>query len=481
MSVTTISLTKPAYAWAASRIQNPYRPGLSALIILAGDILGLRLLLWGFSRSRFVLRDAPPSNWGQFWPLLPLFLALYWFFDAYPGVNVSPVDEIRRISLANASVFAFIAVVLGLNGARLPSQWLCLSACVAASVAIPTIRSLVRGAGSRFGWWGYPVVLFGDGEITLSVLRKLKSDRHLGLRPVAVVSDRGSARQLQDVAICESEELDRIAAYGVRHAVIIAPELSQPQFVDALERVCNAFPHLVIIPKTDFIGKVEADTQGLMGVRALQVRNNLLLTGSRIAKRTIDFGFCLALIPVVLPLIAMISALVILESGFPVFYSQKRVGHNGCTFHIWKFRTMVHNAAEILERSLASSPELRKEWAENQKLRQDPRITRIGKVLRKASLDELPQLWNIFKGEMSLVGPRPIVHDEIAKYREAYPLYAKATPGLTGLWQVSGRNHTTYEERIACDSYYVRNWSVWMDIYLLARTVNVVLTGHGAY
>jgi len=178
---------------------------------------------------------------------------------------------------------------------------------------------------------------------------------------------------------------------------------------------------------------------------------------------------------------AVITVLIAVESGFPVFYSQKRLGQDGRTFHIWKFRTMVRNAAEVLERSLASSPELQKEWAENQKLRNDPRITRIGKALRKASLDELPQLWNILRGEMSLVGPRPIVHDEIAKYKAAYTLYTKTIPGLTGLWQVSGRNHTTYAERITYDSYYVRNWSFWMDIYLLARTATVVFTGDGAY
>jgi len=142
---------------------------------------------------------------------------------------------------------------------------------------------------------------------------------------------------------------------------------------------------------------------------------------------------------------------------------------------------MVQNAAEILELSLASNPELRNEWAANQKLRNDSRITRVGKVLRQTSLDELPQLWNVIKGEMSLVGPRPIVGAEVAKYKTAYSMYRKMTPGLTGLWQVSGRNRTTYAERIAYDIYYVRNWSVWMDIYLLAKTVVVVFTRDGAY
>jgi len=313
------------------------------------------------------------------------------------------------------------------------------------------------------------------------VLRRLNSQPHLGLRPVAVVTDYISYRQMEEVPVLQSEYLSRIASSGVKHAIVAAPELSQSQFIDVLERAGDAFPHLILIPDTDFLWKVGSHTQDLVGVLGLQVRNNLLHTGSRIAKRVIDLACSTVLALLLLPLMAVISLLIAVESGFPVFYSQKRLGHDGRTFHIWKFRTMVRNAAEILELSLASNPELRSEWAANQKLRNDSRITRVGKLLRKTSLDELPQLWNVIKGEMSLVGPRPIVDSEVVKYKAAYSLYKKMTPGVTGLWQVSGRNRTTYAERVAYDTYYVRNWSVWMDIYLFAKTIVVVLTGDGAY
>ena len=182
-----------------------------------------------------------------------------------------------------------------------------------------------------------------------------------------------------------------------------------------------------------------------------------------------------------LPFIASISFLVSFDSGFPVFFSQKRLGRGGRTFHIWKFRTMVNNSAQILDEYLASNPEVRREWSKSHKLRNDPRITRVGNFLRRTSLDELPQLWNVINGDMSLVGPRPIVNAEVEKYAKHFSMYVKTTPGMTGLWQVSGRNHTTYQERVALDAYYVRNWSVWMDIYLLAKTVAVVLTRHGAF
>lgn len=142
---------------------------------------------------------------------------------------------------------------------------------------------------------------------------------------------------------------------------------------------------------------------------------------------------------------------------------------------------MMPNADCVLSQYLEKHPEMAEEWKRDHKLRNDPRVTRIGRLLRKTSLDELPQLWNVLRGQMSLVGPRPIVYEEIAKYGDGFPLYSQVLPGLTGLWQVSGRNNTTYDERVALDAYYVRNWSPWLDIYLLARTVTVVLRREGAY
>jgi Undecaprenyl-phosphate galactose phosphotransferase WbaP len=451
------------------------------MLVLAADILGLSLILWTFLGNTIIGRYAVPGGWLPLWLLLPLFLVLYWSFDSYPGISVNPVAEIRRISLANALAFLFISVVLLMHKEAVVPQLICISAFVGTSVVILAMRASIRQVGSQFDWWGYPVVLFGSGAAALSVLRRLISRPHLGLRPVAVVADRFADREIGGISVFKSEDLCQIASEGVRHAIVAAPELSQSEFAEMIERAGDAFPHLILIPNTDFIWKIGSYTRDLMGILGIQVRNNLLDRGSQIAKRTIDLAVSTLLMLFLLPLMAIISLLVILESGFPVFYFHKRLGQGGRTFHMWKFRTMVQNSAAALEKCLASSPELRKEWAECHKLRNDPRITRVGRILRKTSLDELPQLWNIIKGEMSLVGPRPIIEAEVAKYQAAYFVYVKTTPGLTGLWQVSGRNRTTYAERVAYDTYYARNWSVWMDIYLLAKTVSTVLTGDGAY
>jgi Undecaprenyl-phosphate galactose phosphotransferase WbaP len=190
---------------------------------------------------------------------------------------------------------------------------------------------------------------------------------------------------------------------------------------------------------------------------------------------TIAGGTCL------LPLLAVLAVLVKLSSPGPIFFGQIRLGHRGQRFIAWKFRSMICNGGDVLRQRLESDPAARAEWDREHKLKDDPRITRIGKLLRRASLDELPQLWNVLRGEMSLVGPRPIVEAEVVKYGKCYGIYKSMRPGITGLWQVSGRNDTAYEERLRYAEFYVRNWSPWLDMHILARTVSAVCCSRGAY
>jgi Undecaprenyl-phosphate galactose phosphotransferase WbaP len=184
---------------------------------------------------------------------------------------------------------------------------------------------------------------------------------------------------------------------------------------------------------------------------------------------------------VLLPLLLLISLLVKLSSPGPVLYGHTRRGMNGRHFTAYKFRSMVSNSGELLEKLLESDPNVRREWEANHKLKNDPRVTRIGKFLRRTSFDEFPQLINILKGEMSLVGPRPIVDEEVEKYGEDYHRIFSVKPGLTGLWQVSGRSDTDYAERVSFDTYYLQSWSVWLDIWVLFKTFGVVIKGKGAY
>ncbi len=205
-----------------------------------------------------------------------------------------------------------------------------------------------------------------------------------------------------------------------------------------------------------------------------------LLSSYRI-KRIMDIVLLLVFSPLLLTLIILVSMFVKSTSRGPVFYSHQRIGQGGRRFQVWKFRTMVQDSDIALQRYLDANPQYRAEWERLHKLRNDPRVTGIGIWLRKTSLDELPQAWNVLWGDMSLVGPRPIVHDEISRYADEFILYTRVLPGITGLWQVSGRNNTTYKKRVRLDVWYVHNWSIWLDVCILVRTIKVILTSEGAY
>ena len=198
-------------------------------------------------------------------------------------------------------------------------------------------------------------------------------------------------------------------------------------------------------------------------------------------KRILDCVASGTLLLLLSPVFATIAIAIKLTSRGPIFFGHRRLGRENQPFQMLKFRTMVADADKILASYLEEHQEERLEWQRHHKLRNDPRITRVGRWLRRYSLDELPQLLNVFVGQMSLVGPRPIMEVEILKYGSSYGLYARVLPGITGLWQVPGRNNTTYEERIDFDSYYVCNRSIWLDLYILIRTIRVVLTAEGAY
>jgi len=195
-----------------------------------------------------------------------------------------------------------------------------------------------------------------------------------------------------------------------------------------------------------------------------------------------DVAISTFLLIILSPLLATIAALIKISSPGPIFYTHERIGRHGKKFKVIKFRSMVVNADKILEEYLAHNEKAREEWLATRKLKNDPRITRIGKFLRKYSLDELPQLWNVLKGEMSLVGPRPVARDELVQfYKKNTIYYILVRPGMTGLWQISGRSDTSYDERIRLDVHYVKNWSIFLDFKILLKTAQIVLLGKGAY
>jgi Undecaprenyl-phosphate galactose phosphotransferase WbaP len=415
------------------------------------------------------------------WPALGVFFAMFASANLYPGIIHNAVSELRR--LASALTMGFVLVAALIFSAKKDSYQapvFCFWWATALLVT-PLLRSFVRKLLSNKPWWGIPVAVFYTGEESGRLIRELEKHRDMGLRPVVVLSGSAVPRNVCGLPILDVQFSAAIRACGVERAVIALPDAANRKLLEELEVFESSFPRLMILQSSAALYSLTVDVRQIGGSLAFEVRKDLLLLLPRVTKRAIDLTVVGVALPMVTFLVLLLGLLVRLESPGPVFYGHRRIGRNRSSFITWKIRSMKVNSDELLRKSLAEDESLREEWSRNRKLRRDPRITRVGRFLRRSSLDELPQLWNVLLGEMSLVGPRPIVEDEVAAYGQHFGLYCRVTPGLTGLWQVSGRNAVSTSDRVRLDSYYVRNWSPWLDLYILARTARVVFTGQGAY
>ena len=405
----------------------------------------------------------------------------------YPGVALNPVVEFRQLSRTTAISFLGVMSLACLG--RFGLGWYLFIALAAPLqfLLAPLSRAWVRAVCCGRKWWGYPVMIFGSGDATTTVVLNLLQHPAYGLRPTIVVDPAAEVQTVMGLHVVNRPRLTSALAkrMGIRHAIVVLPDLSREQATRVLERHAKSIRHVMITsaisPFAPGLPILWRDTRDLAGVAGVEVRNRLLVAVPRMIKRTMDVVLTIAGGLCILPLIAVIAVMVKLTSPGPIFYGHTRIGERGKRFSAWKFRSMVINGDDILRAHLEANPVAREEWERDQKLKNDPRVTKVGAILRKASLDELPQLWNVLKGEMSLVGPRPIVNAEIEKYGKCYKIYKAVRPGITGLWQVSGRNDTTYEERLRHDEFYVRNWSPWLDMHILARTVATLVCGRGAY
>jgi Undecaprenyl-phosphate galactose phosphotransferase WbaP len=345
-------------------------------------------------------------------------------------------------------------------------------------------RALCRSIFGKQSWWGTRLIVVGNCELASQALLDLLQEPQWGLRPVGFVSDEDLPAAKGDWRhyLGRTHELNDLAArLAVDRALVVAHSFDVERLADALSRPGGQIRHWILLPPLTHVPSLWLEDCEAARLPALAVTNRLALPWSRALKRFADLLLTSLIAIPVLPLIALVALLVRISSPGPILFGSERVGRGGRRFLAWKFRTMYRDAESLLAEYLDAHPSLAAEWQANTKLRHDPRVTWIGHWLRVTSLDELPQIWNVFLGQMSLVGPRPILPGEVDKYAEGLEHYREMLPGITGLWQVSGRNNTTYRERVELDTYYVKNWSLWLDIYILACTVKVVLLGEGAY
>ncbi|WP_202921838.1 undecaprenyl-phosphate galactose phosphotransferase WbaP [Anatilimnocola aggregata] len=403
----------------------------------------------------------------------------------YRALQLRPAAELRIVFLTSLVTICLLGTLLF----AMPD--ISVGACVALifsslvfALVAPLTRTIVRMTAGRANWWGRRVIVVGGSRRGLAAYRQMQRFPAMGLRPVGIVEDVISPATSGEVEGYLGQ-FDDVSEIAKEHGVDTAVLAMSPHFDDDTRRMISrggmGIRHWIVMPESQGMPHLWATAGEVAGQPALAMQVGLLSPAALVTKRVCDVLIVSVGALLASPLLLFIAAAIRLGSPGPIFYSQERVGRHGRRFRAWKFRSMVPNADQVLKDLLAKDPVLRAEWEADHKLKKDPRITWIGRFIRKTSLDELPQLWNIFQGDMSLVGPRPIVQAEIEKYGDCYEQYVAVTPGLTGLWQISGRNKTTYEQRIDFDAYYVRNWSLWLDLHILVSTVRVVLLREGAF
>jgi len=460
--------------------------------------------------------------------LVPMCIAALTAVQMYGLTPPSPSEEIRRCTLTISLIYLGSWVIAVARSGALHSMphvaW--LVGWLTSVVLVPIGRGILRTRLAKNAWWGQPVVVFGAGKVGRAVVSTLQQRPQLGLKPVAILDDdptkHGTVRatwgeedlmvqsvrqgpesshvrnddyetpsqrsvleqfaEVEGVPIVGGLELAPVLAQrlGIRSAVIAMPKVDSATLLGVIERYAEGYSSVLVIPDLFNVAHFGTPTHSLGGVLGIEVRRQLLLAGPRLAKRLMDVLLTTIGGVFLLPFVLVMSILIKLDSRGSVFYRQKRLGQDGVRFVAFKFRTMYGDGEQRLLEVLANDPQMRAEYEEFHKLTVDPRVTRIGRVLRKYSLDELPQIWSVFVGDMSLVGPRPYLEREIPEMNGQEAVILRVKPGITGIWQVTERNASTFEQRVQLDVEYVRSWSPWLDLYVLARTLPVVLGGTGS-
>jgi len=464
---------------------------LTSTAFIFSDLIAVMLSFgWGFFWVRIYgfINNYGSINFKSFityWPYLPVFILIFQILNLYPGVSLAPSEEMKRFCIG--SVLAYGGIIMS----RLMEKeiWDSIDtaftiSCVFSTIILLTARSVTHWFLHITKLGGIPTVIYGSGSAGKLVAECLLSSIRNGYVPVLILDDDilGDDEYMGIPIIHDTSVGPEIVKrYNIKMAIVALPELDAKKLKHLISSSVSAFRYNVLIPNFFNISNIWMSVRDFNGVLGIETSNKLRLFGNLGIKRFMDIGVVIIGGIFISPFLLLISLLIKITSHGPVLYKHKRLGKDGKYFYAYKFRSMVADADKKLQEMLESDAAIKTEWERNRKIHNDPRVTALGGFLRRTSLDEFPQIINILKGEMSLVGPRPIVDAEVEKYGEDYSRIFSIKPGLTGLWQVSGRSNTDYLDRVAYDTYYLQSWSVWLDLWIIFKTFGVVIMGRGAY
>jgi undecaprenyl-phosphate galactose phosphotransferase len=443
--------------------------------VMAVTCGGLLAMSWFAGSGRVLSADLSGWNPSFLYFSAVAMLGYYTACGRYSS-RATAMAEARVVLLGSIGAFV-LSLILSLLFARFTFRftWQSTVFWVSVAVFLHVVREATRSVLLKFGRWRLRTLVVGPESLRAPLMEVLSSDRALGVEIVHWIQPTGTELEARRSI---QEHLRRADVDFVLLMESVGEPVAHKDILRDLVRFRMPFGAVHAgVPKLRFAGRRYVLAEGM----TLELSLTRLDHAIRLRiKRTCEIALAVAMLIALLPLF-VIFALIIRLDGGPTFYGQVRVGRGGRPFRCLKFRSMVHHADRVLADLLERDPAAAEEWTRDFKLKNDPRITKLGRFLRSSSLDELPQLLNVLRGDMSFVGPRPIVEAEIERYREEIDLYYLVRPGITGLWQISGRSDVTYEERVAFDARYVLNWSIRFDLVIMLRTLPAVLRKSGAY
>jgi undecaprenyl-phosphate galactose phosphotransferase len=466
------------------------KKNFAIFILLITDLISLTVIFWLAKLTRIYilphilsLPEFSHTTISYIW-IFPIYIIVFFYEKLY--FKTFPFwDEIKTIIKSIIiSLIIILSILFAGKLSQIYSRILIITYNIFLIILFPLLRTFIRKLLYRSDFLVKKALIIGSGDIAKDIYSSLKKETNLCYKIAGFIDDGPKNKEIDGYRVHNG--IKKIYSYiNSAHItdVIIAKE-GIP--TDGLSKLISHIQHrvenVIYVPEISGIAAYGTEIKYFFNQQmiAFEIKNNLSNPITYLSKRAIDYILSLIIFAIVIIPIIIIMIIIKLTSPGPAIYSQERIGKNGKPFKCHKFRTMFKDADERLNDILSKDPEKRKEWETYWKLKDDPRITSVGKFLRKISFDELPQIFNVLKGEMSLVGPRPYLQRE-RKFiaTESYIIHA-LPPGITGLWQVSGRNKEDYKYRITMDSWYVKNWNLWLDIVILLRTIKAVVKREGA-
>ena len=473
-------------AWYRTRY-NKTSSALTATAIIISDLFSI-MLSFGVGFFLVNLYDFEAINFKSFvtyWVYLPIFIIIFQILHLYPGVSLAPSEELRSLMIASYMAHGGMLISRYVEDGDLDAITIALSiSSVFSTFILIFFRDLTRNFLNKMNIGNIPAVIFGGGKTGKQIIDHLLANKNASYIPVLILDNDAECGEFyRDIPIIHDTSIgpEIVQQFNIKVAIVAMPNIKEEELNHMLNYSVSAFRYNVLIPSFFNITNIWMSIRDFGGILGFATSQKLKMSWNLAIKRFLDLFIVILGGLIILPMLLFIALLVKLTSKGPILYGHNRLGINGKPFKALKYRSMAADADKRLEELLASDPSIKMEWEASHKLKNDPRITNIGALLRRTSFDEFPQIINVLKGDMSLVGPRPIVNDEVEKYGENFQRIFSVKPGMTGLWQVSGRSDTDYSERVSYDTYYLQSWSIWLDLWILYRTIWVVIKGKGAY